>query len=423
MDTQEHVELHDLYGNRGSEWHEPVSEEEICERLKRAHEEGRKVAIESGGTKRGYGGARGEYDCTLSLKKYKGIVEHNAGDMTITVKPGTTIAELQRFLQEYGQQVSLDPHWPEQATIGGVISANESGPKRLAYGSARDLVIGLRIVYPDGRIIRTGGKVVKNVAGYDMNKLFIGAMGTLGVISEITMKLRPAPKYESLALVSVPEGEEEKLRLLAVEIQDAMIEPVTLEILNPALAEKLTGTRAFTLLIGFEDVERSVKEQEGWMIHHKPENAVLEILHEEEARKFWERFGVTVPNAHTKEKDLCAVLKAGTKNMDVFTMMTTALDLGISHLVDIEAHGGLGHGISEYVVRGQQDNVIAVIEGLRAAAEQKGGYIVIKQLPFHLRKKVDVWGRNPGHFSLMEGIKKAVDPYGVCNLQRYIGGI
>ncbi|MYL31143.1 FAD-binding protein [Halobacillus halophilus] len=423
MDTQEHVKLKDIYGNRGSQLHEPVTEEEISELLTQAHKEGLHVAVESGGTKRGYGGVKEGYDWTLSLKKYRGIVEHNAGDMTITVKPGTTIAELQRFLQEYGQQVSLDPHWPEQATIGGVISANESGPKRLAYGSARDLVIGLRVVYPDGRIIRTGGKVVKNVAGYDMNKLFIGAMGTLGVISEITMKLRPAPKYESLVLVSFPDGEEEKLRKLAVDIQDAMIEPVTLEMVTPKLSEKLTGTRACTLLVGFEDVERSVKEQEGWMTHHKPENAVLEILHEEEAGKFWERFAVTVPNAHAEEKDLCAVVKAGTKNMDVFTMMTTACDLGTSHLVDIEGHGGLGHGVSECVLRGQEDNVTAVIKGLRAEAEQKGGYAVIKHLPYHVREKMDVWGRKPGHFSLMEGIKKAVDPHGVCNLQRYIGGI
>ncbi|MCA1023547.1 FAD-binding oxidoreductase [Halobacillus litoralis] len=419
----ENVKLNDSYGNRGRELHEPVTEEAIRALLSQAHKEGLHVAVESGGTKRGYGGANEGYDWTLSLKKYRGIVEHNAGDMTITVKPGTTIAELQRFLQEYGQQVSLDPHWPEQATIGGVISANESGPKRLAYGSARDLVIGLRVVYPDGRIIRTGGKVVKNVAGYDMNKLFIGAMGTLGVISEITMKLRPAPKYRSLVQVSVPEGEEEELRMLAVAIQDAMIEPVTLEIVNPAMAEKLTGKWEYMLLVAFEDVERSVHEQEGWMTHHNPEHAGMEVLHEEEAGKFWERFAVTVPNAHTEDEDLCAVLKAGTKNMDVFTMVTRAGELGNNHGIHVEAHGGLGHGISECILRGQEIDVTAVIEGLRAEAGQIGGYVVIKHLPVELRKKMDAWGRKPGHFSLLEGIKKTVDPHDVCNLQRYIGGI
>ncbi|MDA6161842.1 FAD-binding oxidoreductase, partial [Escherichia coli] len=108
--------------------------------------------------------------------------------MTVTVRSGTRFKDLQDYLAKHNQKISLDPFWPENATIGGIIAANESGPKRLGYGSARDAVIGLRTVYPDGKVIRSGGRVVKNVAGYDMNKLFIGSMGTLGVISEITLK-------------------------------------------------------------------------------------------------------------------------------------------------------------------------------------------------------------------------------------------
>src|SRR5690606_11710977 len=161
--------------------------------------------VVAGGTKRGYGGTLQQADILLSLEKYKGIVEHSVGDLTLTVKAGTTLKEISDELAKKGQRLPLDTPWPEYATIGGILSANDSGPKRLLHGSGRDLVIGTRIVYADGRVIRTGGKTVKNVAGYDMNKLFIGAMGTLGVISEVTVKLRPLPKYEGLVLLHFPE--------------------------------------------------------------------------------------------------------------------------------------------------------------------------------------------------------------------------
>src|SRR5699024_5693105 len=196
-------------GNSGRQEIEAHSEDDISNVLRYANEHEKTVNIISGGTKRGYGGAMKEADILLSLAGCEGIVEHSIGDLTLTVRPGTTLKEISDRLAEHGQCLALDPSWPELATIGGIISANESGPKRLLYGSARDLVIGTRIVYADGRVIRTGGKVVKNVAGYDMNKLFIGVMGTLGIISEITLKLRPLPKYEGLSLLHFPDDREQ----------------------------------------------------------------------------------------------------------------------------------------------------------------------------------------------------------------------
>ena len=192
-----------------------------------------------------------EADILLSLTQYSGIVEHIPGDMTLTVKSGTSFKEIQSYLAQYNQKIPLDPFFLENATIGGVIAANDSGPKRLGYGSARDVVIGLRMVYPDGKVIRSGGRVVKNVAGYDMNKLYIGSMGTLGVISEVTFKLRPISKYESITLINFPEGNLEVIRSFAVKVLDSMIEPVSLELLNPTLAEKLTNRKTLYVTVVF----------------------------------------------------------------------------------------------------------------------------------------------------------------------------
>ncbi|MCP3027499.1 FAD-binding oxidoreductase [Halobacillus sp. A5] len=417
------VSLADAFGNRGAEVLTPKSEEEIAEILQKANQEGKKIAVEGGGSKRGYGGTKEHYDYTLSMAGNKGVVEHKVGDMTVTVRAGTTITELQDFLQEHNQMISIHPNWPDQATIGGVIAANESGPKRLKYGSARDLVIGLRVVYPDGEIIRTGAKVVKNVAGYDMNKLFVGSMGTLGVITEVTMKLRPKPKCESLVQVSVPEEKLQDLKDLAVRVQDSMIEPVSLELLNTALSKKIINQEAYTLLIAFEDVEKSCRYQEEWIYKHKPEGADVEVIHQQEAHHFWKTFKNLEPSGLTAPafEETQAVIKIGSKNMDVYEIMKESA--GIEAGVKVEAHGGLGHGISYYTLSGPERKVISAIQHLRRTAEEKKGYAIVKHLPYHLRDEIDVWGKKTSYFFLFEGIKRTIDPKNTLNHQRFIGGI
>ena len=216
--------------------------------------------------------------------------------MTLTVRAGTTFQELQEYLAKYKQKISLDPAWPELATIGGIVVANDSGPKRLGYGSSRDVVIGLRNVYPDGTVIRSGGKVVKNVAGYDMNKLFIGAMGTLGVVSEVTVKLRPLAKCESLILLFFPEGILDDIRMFAKTLLDSTLEPVTLELLNPSLSQKLCGQSMYTLAISFEDVESAVRYQEKFVQSMRPSGTSMNILSQNEAQSFWQQFYTISPN-------------------------------------------------------------------------------------------------------------------------------
>ncbi|MGI8314659.1 FAD-binding oxidoreductase [Halobacillus mangrovi] len=421
--SEQDVSFEDKFGNKGAKILKPTTEAEISEIISEADEENINVTIESGGTKRGYGGVKTAYDWTLSLSDYKGVVEHNVGDMTVTVRAGTTIADLQDFLRQHNQMVSIDPDWPDQATIGGVISSNESGCKRLKYGSARDLVIGLRVVYPNGEIIRTGAKVVKNVAGYDMNKLFIGAMGTLGVITEITMKLRPIPKYESLVQVSVPKEKSDELKTLAVSIQDSVIEPVSLELVNPSLSKKLMGREEYMLLIAFEDVEKSVHFQEEWMENHRPQGSFIEVIRQDKAREFWRTFSALAPNSLQDEQSASTqvILKIGSKNMDVFKIMKDSES--ISSSVSIEAHGGMGHGISQYTLTGEEAEVLKAIRELRNVAESKKGYAIGKHLPYKLRKEVGAWGEKTPSFFLFQGIKQKVDPRNTLNHQRFIGGI
>lgn len=416
------------YGNSGYVIVYPKTEEEIVSLLKYANSNGKKISIISGGTKRGFGGLVEYFDILLSLKNYKGVVEHTVGDMTLTVRPGTTIKELQDYLAKTNQKISLDPAWPEYATIGGVIASNESGPKRLRYGSARDIVIGLRVVYPDGTVIRSGGKVVKNVAGYDMNKLFIGSMGTLGVLSEITFKLLPLPKYESLVLLSFSEGSENEIKSFAVKLLDSILEPVSVELLNPSLSKRLINQESYTLALSFEDVESSVHYQEEFVKNNlQPTGTNLQILPQEEARLFWDKFSRIAPNGVTTEvnsnNQVEAALKVGVVNLDVLQVLEACKQLQDSINVKIEAHGGLGHGLCQINLSGESDNIVTAIQKLRESVTQLGGYAVVTHLPYALRLKVDVWGEKPSYFALLEGIKEKVDPKKVLNSKRFVGGI
>jgi glycolate oxidase FAD binding subunit len=429
MIPESHFEIGDSeshpLGNSGRVIVRPTSEEEIANILKYANQSGKKISIAGGGTKRGFGGLIEFADILLSLENYKGIVEHTVGDMTLTVKSGTNFKELQQYLAEHNQKISIDPAWPEYATIGGIIAANDSGPKRLGYGSCRDAVIGLRMVYPNGTIIRTGGKVVKNVAGYDMNKLFIGSMGTLGVISEVTVKLRPLPKYESLILLSFQEENMEEIRSFAVQFLDSMMEPTSLELLCPNLSERLTGQKFYTLAISFEDVESSVHYQENFVKNLQPANTKLTIFQQQEAQSFWDQFYKIGPNGamYAAGKETEAALKIGVKNLDVLKVIKESQILqDINHLV-IEAHGGLGHGLCKVYLKGASEDIVTAIHHLREFVEQLGGYAIVKHLPFSLRQKVNVWGEKPTYFFLLEGIKSKIDPNRILNHQRFVGGI
>jgi glycolate oxidase FAD binding subunit len=408
-------------GNNGLVKVYPQLEKEISAILKFANKHGKKVFIEGNGTKRGFGGLTESADILLSLSQYKGIVEHVVGDMTLTIKAGTNFKELQEYLVQFNQKISLDPFSPESATIGGIIASNDSGPKRLGYGSPRDVVIGLRIVYPDGKVIRSGGRVVKNVAGYDMNKLFIGSMGTLGVISEITVKLRPLPKKESLILLSFPNGNMEEIRAFATNLLDSMMEPVSLELLSPAISGKLIGQNSYTVAIGLEDVEASVRYQENFIQSIQPADTDLKILDEYEAQSFWNQFYSVLPIPSTEFTQ--ASLKIGVTNMDIIHVIKESHLLIDSHNLEVEAHGGLGHGLCQVNLKGAKEDIISSIQRMRELSTKLGGYTVIKHLPLALRQEVDTWGNKPSHFFLFNGIKSKVDPNRVLNPKRFVGGI
>ncbi len=183
----------------------PANTQQISEILRYANENHLTVSPIGGGTKQTWGNQT-KTNIQLNLTRLNKVIEHPWQDLTCTVQAGCTWATLQNTLKQHGQFVALDPLWPEKATVGGILSTNDSGPLRHRYGSLRDLVIGMTIVLADGTIARTGGKVVKNVAGYDLCKLLTGSLGTLAIITEATFRLHPLPQHPQTFTVSAPQA-------------------------------------------------------------------------------------------------------------------------------------------------------------------------------------------------------------------------
>ncbi|WP_248930672.1 FAD-binding oxidoreductase [Paenibacillus hamazuiensis] len=431
----ENVAIRNEEGERQYRLHAPMvvfpsEEREIEQILSWAASNHVRVAPQGGGTKDAYGHPGDEIDIILSLKKMSGIIHHSAGDLTVTALPGTTLRELQQALGVEGQFLPLDPAWEEQATLGGIVAAGASGPGRAMYGSARDYLIASRICYPDGTLIRTGAKVVKNVAGYDMNKLFIGSMGTLGVFTELTFKIRPIPPYAGALAIGDPDPL--KLRKLQEILLDSQLEPSAAEWINGRLGARIFGSSAGdpVLLVSFEDVERSVRFQLNWL-----QNAcnslgvtVLErISGYKETRAVLFGLREHLPNSHDIPDDKLVI---GVKLLSMIAEVPAVYE-AVQQAADekglpLDFHGGLYTGISRATVRAEWGQQQAVFEWLRTAESFLGslnGRSVIEIAPRKMRTKLNVWGAEAEDWKLMKGIKEKIDPKRILNPGRFVGGI
>ncbi|MEO8426035.1 MAG: FAD-binding oxidoreductase [Verrucomicrobiota bacterium] len=239
---------------------------------------------------------RGEKLPSLELLAFNQIIEHIPEDMTVTVESGMTLAALQSALAERGQWLPVDPPHPERLTIESLLSLDQNGPRRCGYGTVRDYLIGLKVVLADGRLIKAGGKVVKNVAGYDLCKLFVGARGTLGVIVEATFKLRPLPEAEEFVQARC-EGLRPAIILIEAVLESELV-PAVLDLHNiavrdfPTISAKANRTGNVRVAVGFAGTREDVE----WQVVHARDLGLSEPSSLDYETVFWEE-GAT-PDLH-----------------------------------------------------------------------------------------------------------------------------
>jgi glycolate oxidase FAD binding subunit len=400
----------------------PGGIEEVAAVIVRAAEAGVPVVPWGGGSAAGVGMPPARTGLVLHLGRLDALLEHEPGDLTATAQAGITLAALQTALRARGQWLSLDAPDPDRATLGGVVAANASGPRRHLYGTARDLLIGVTVVTADGAVVRGGGKVVKNVAGYDLPKLFIGSYGTLGVIVEVTVKLRPVPEEERLVAARFERLADAGAALRALLASDLIPSAVDLVDAPAAVALGLPPAPA-TLIVGFDglgnQVEWQIAELAG-VVGPCGGGTPVPL-----APSTWDRLASAARGAFDAPAALMtlSVLPGAVADM-MERGAAAARQRGLASAWC--AHAGVGFVTAALRAEGERQDpapVTAVLEDWRAAARAGGGHASVTWAPLPVKSALSVWDDAGAAGRLMQRIKAELDPNNVLNPGRFVGGI
>ena len=335
-------------------------------------------------------------------------------ELTISVQSGISISDLQEIANAKSQFIPIDSIFPN-ATLGGIISTNTNGPLRTSYGSVRDLVLGIKAVDGNGNIIKAGGKVVKNVAGYDLSKIFIGALGTLGIITEINMKTYPLPEYESTLIIQ--SNNLNRLTEIAKEIQKYS-HPTGLELINNNFSEELThGSECeWSLLVRYLGYKISINEQtsKDKKIHEKYDVKIQEV-DGINSKKLWKKYQkILSSNYETTIK----ITAPKTISLNILELLNVLKEY--SPLIYFEPSLGIIH---IQINSKSKDISISEIINIRNAIENKGGILIIENTTNAIKNEIDTWGNYNKNIDIMNQIKNAFDENNTLSPGRFFGGI
>jgi len=382
----------------------PTSTAQAAAVLRAAAGLGLRVVARGAGTTVDWGNPPAALDLIVETRRLTGVVEHAAGDLIVVVRAGTRLAELRAALAPAGQQLALDDPVGD-ATVGGAVALNISGPRRMGYGTLRDLLIGITLVRADGMVARAGGRVVKNVAGYDLGKLMIGAYGTLGLVTECVFRLHPVPAAEAYVRCRVP-GDDGFTRFgrLAAAVRGAQLAPVALEVDAPPdgpaeLVVLLEGTAA-GVAARAEATRRLLGA--GAAVDSRPP-------------PWWSRYPWTAGETGLK---LTGVLTG------VPDLLAATRAVADRHRVPIRVRGSAGTGVlyAGLPASADPERVARVLDELRGATGEVGGHAVVLTAPDRVRDRVDLWGPVNG-LELMRRVKARFDPEARLAPGRFVGGL
>ena len=389
---------------------EPSSLEEAAEIVGRSARDGKSLVFVGGGTDLDLGRRPASLDVVLRTRRLDRVVEHAPSDQIVVVEAGVTLAALARTLALRGQRLVLDPPLPERATVGGVLAANAFGPRRARYGSARDLIIGISFVRSDGRLAHGGGKVVKNVAGFDLPKLMVGSLGTLGLIATATFRLHPLPE-ETVTLLSRGLGAPDVWTLTG-RMREAQLEP-------SSVVGLWREDGRIDLSVRFEGFARGVAEQRERFVSmvSGETGSRCDELDAAAAESLWVRHDALRRAGSVRAK--LAALPAA-----FATLVPKALAPLFSALErpGFVWYPTLGLGFVTGEPRAAVDPAGAIASA-RMSLGAGGGSLVLEAAPESIRNRVDVWGAPPSAIGLMKSVKSRLDPTRRFAPGRFVGGI
>jgi glycolate oxidase FAD binding subunit len=386
----------------------PATTDEVAAVLRAAGAHGLRVVPRGAGTKLDWGAPAESVDLVLDCTRMDAVLEYNPADLVIRAQAGVSLAAVAKVCAAHGQQLALDPVVdgdPATATLGGTVAANAAGPLRLSRGTCRDLLIGVTVVRADGTVARSGGKVVKNVAGYDLGKLYTGSMGTLGVITETVFRLHPLPPRRLFAVAEFPDAEAACAAAARVRLDRVAAAALELDRPSPdgpvTVAALLTGAggvdgRAARAAAALGDGARVTEEQPPWW-----------------GRAPWPASGTALKLSARLSAlpDLLTALAAGVSSGEAEQAASVRGSVGAGVL-----HAGLPPGTPVAAVVGALRARLDALDGAGGPA----GSVVVLRTPEP--DGLDLWGP-VGGLALMRRVKENFDPQRLLAPGRFVGGI
>ena len=438
----------------------PADIEQVAEVVKLANRERMAVIAWGSGSKIGMGSPPDRLDLVISTSRLNHMTDVDTANLTITVQAGVKIKDIQTRLasednrcylpladteNEAGGQICserentgcflpFDPPFGDSATIGGVVAGNSSGPRQLLYGLPRDLVLGVRFVAPNGDIIGTGGKTVKNVSGYDISKLMIGSWGTLGILSEMTLRLLPLPEKMETLLFAYPTLSD------AAAFADSLFEtsllPAAVEVINRTLFKRLeitctsdTETCDYWAAIALEGFDEAVSRMRNDMGEIAKNSGAKGKIHlrGDRHQTFWQAISNLEIPLVARFSDIIR-LKLNyplSQWKDIISFATGVLSSkNIGHT--LMAHAGSGICIINLLLDEEptaaMDKGIHAIDALSSRCREVAGNLVVQRAPVELKQHLSVWGYTGPNWAVMKRIRDQLDPQGVMSPGRFIGG-
>ncbi|OGP67327.1 MAG: hypothetical protein A2169_03985 [Deltaproteobacteria bacterium RBG_13_47_9] len=413
----------------------PQTVEEVSKIVVHANRERLAIVPRGNGTKLGIGGIPKKVGIILSTLRLREVTDKDPENLTLSVQSGMTLNEVQLMLTKEGKGffIPLDPPHSKEATLGGIVATNSSGPKRLLYGTARDLMIGAKSVFPNGDVVVSGGKTVKNVSGYDLCKLMIGSYGTLGILCELTFKLLPLPEKEATVLFPFPSLKQADG--FVREMMGSPLIPTSMETLNPTAIRKMGDSLSalnthYLVAIGLEGVsegvDRQVSDLNKMGKRYGTPNA--EVLDSKQQNLFWTAFRDFSQRLAKSDPDVIS-LKANyliSKHAEIlggYEKMAEEAEVGCALI----SHSGNGilyaHILPGNSLRLKSGSLIDLIGKMTAKALQHEGNLIVQSAPLAIKKKVGVWGQARDDYRIVRRLKEQIDPANILNPGRFVGGV
>jgi glycolate oxidase FAD binding subunit len=381
---------------------EPANAAELAAVLRLANEAGLAVVPRGGGTKLSWGNPPVRADIVLSTIRLNKIIEHVWADLTVSVEAGCTVAKLQAALAQHGQRLAVDPLWPETATIGGILSANDSGALRLRFGALRDLILGVTIALPDGTVASSGGKVVKNVAGYDLPKLVTGALGTLGVITRAVFRLHPLP--HDTKTISISPANLAAAQQIVFVVQDSNLAHTSLQLRVAHDAAPVVDVLFEGTLDGIAGQVEQLRSLAASATNEDGSPATWSAC-----RSLWE------------SSESAVVAKVTSLPASIAETIEQVRRIAAPHSAEWRLVMQ-GTGVGSLRLDGAPKNLHGCLTALRAEFERAGGSLGLHHVPATM-PSLDAWGTPGDALPLMRAIKKQFDARCTLNPGRFVGGI